>query len=203
MAAMLMLAYNGANLVSLLDPALIGYSANVRMVSQKWHQLDTLQANKTDFDPEGLNLTSVMYQKPPPPPPPEIEPEIEEIAMEEAPEPVPVEVILPTLTGIIESKGVNEPTLYYALIDGKKLAELDHVSGFIVQKIDRSGVTLTREDRQWFVARPEVFFSIDRNARIHRGKSPATGVPAQVERQDEAETRAMETLKQAEKLGEL
>ena len=202
LAALLILTYSGVTLVSLLDPALTGYSAKVRMVSRKWHELGGIKAKTTTVKLKGLDLSSAMYKKPPPPP--KIEPNIEKTAIEDPePPPAPIEVIPPRLSGIFERRDVNGEAVFYALIEGRKLAEKDTVSGFVIGKIDQNGVTLVREGRQWFLRRPDVFFSLDKDGQINRGKVSTNNAPSEPAKVHEDEAQAIEALQNAEKLREL
>lgn len=159
LAALLLVGYNGFNLISLFNPSLVGRSVEVKLASQKWQQLKERSASAAesalDFDLDlilskiipGFQETEKTASKTP----------VGEVEGKNA-----IETKLPSLAGIMGVTDVHGREQLLAVIEGAAHPEKARVKGYTIQEITQKGIVLTKNGKDWFVPAPEVYFSLDR-----------------------------------------
>lgn len=163
LAALIVLAYNGSQLASLLAPPIAGYSHELRSVIGKRNQLDAqVSAARESMKDEDLARISAGVDR---------LPEKKEEENAEPPHPTPpaadateseTEMQLPQLQGIFRVGDIRGNMKLGALLAGKLFSEKDKIGIFTVDQISDKGVMLTQDGRSWFLKTPDVSFSFAR-----------------------------------------
>jgi len=159
LAALLLVGYNGFNLISLFNPSLVGRSVEVKLASQKWQQLKERSAlatkNALDFD-LALILSKVLpgFQ--------EMEKTASKTPVGEGEGKNAIETKLPPLAGIMGVTDVHGREQLLAVIEGAAHPEKARVQDYTIKEITQKGIVLTKNGKDWFVPAPEVYFSLDR-----------------------------------------
>lgn len=162
LAALLVFAYNGYQLTSLLAPPIAGYSPEVRSVIGKRHQLAdqvaALRQAVKQVDPTWITAGVDRL--------PEKRQEEDAGALQPAEPPAhektagnESEMRLPRLQGVLRVSTIGGKAKLRALLDGNIFSENDRIGNFMVQQISDKGVMLTNDDGSWFLQTPDVSFS--------------------------------------------
>jgi hypothetical protein len=160
LAALFILGYNGFALTSVFSPPIVGRSIETRLASQKWLKLEEKLAliqkeaiGDIDFEPIVAKFMLEAEEEKKQSPQLQVEPT--QLSIE-------IEVKPPELTGIMKISDSHGNEQWFALIQGRRLQEKDSVSGFTIQKITNKGVVIEKKGETWFLATPEIYFSLDR-----------------------------------------
>ncbi len=160
LAALIVIAYNGASVSTLFSPPIVGLSQDARLASQKWLRLENKMTahEKRAAAPADLEKIVARYS-----------PKISRATVKtpaptaSAAKKAAAPVIPPVLTGVIEvmdRQGVRQLT---AVMEGRRWVEKERIRGFSIKKITLDGVELTRNGRNWFIPAPKVYFVPDRS----------------------------------------
>jgi len=157
LAALLLAGHNGSKLATLLSMPVSGQSAQVKLASEKWRQLQDKMsqtvkemADKVDLDLAFTQFSAHFeHQK--------SNDSDSEVAQEPRLEAQSVQ--LPKLSGILHCLDINGNVDAMAVIEGRRFQEKDTVREFQIQKIEEKGVVLTKGGKSWFLKTPEVSYS--------------------------------------------
>ncbi|MGB8335392.1 MAG: hypothetical protein WCE56_12915 [Desulfobacterales bacterium] len=159
LAALLLMGHNGSKLATLLSMPVSGQSAQVKLASEKWRQLQDKmsQTVKEMADKVDLDLTFTQFsahfehQK------------TNDSGSEVAQEPISEaqSMHLPKLSGILHCMDINGNVDALAVIEGRRFQEKDTVGEFQIQKIEEKGVFLTKGSKRWFLKTPDVSYSFN------------------------------------------
>lgn len=157
LAALLLIAYNGSKLTALLSPPMSERSAEVKLASQKTHQLQHKISHISnefiediDLDRIFLGISSKTVED-------KAEPVITASSKNKKAHPKPMQ--LPTLSGILRHMDVHGKKIALAIIDGRRFKENDKVQGFKIQKIKNDGIVVTHSGQRWFLSAPTIPYS--------------------------------------------
>lgn len=168
LAALLLAGHNGSKLATLLGMPVSGQSAQVKLASEKWRQLQDKMsqtvkemADKIDLDLAFTKFSAHFeHQK---------SNDLDsEVVQENRPEPQIRH--LPKLSGILRRMDINGNVYALAVIEGRRFQEKDTVREFRIQKIEEKGVVLAKGGRRWFLKTPEVSYSYN-----HEPKAQGNG----------------------------
>ena len=156
-AALLLVGHNGSKLMTLLSMPMSGQSAQVKLASEKWRQLQDKmsQTAKEMADNMDLDLVFIKFssnfahQKSN-----ALEPGIAAEAQTE-----PHIIQLPKLSGILRCMDIKGNVYTLAVIEGRRFREDEQVREFRIQKIEEKGVVLAKGGKSWFIKTPEVSYS--------------------------------------------
>ena len=158
MLALLLLGHNGFKLLSFLDPELPGQSRVVKVAREKQEEFEKKASLAMTKSLDNLNLDRIFANFTP----------VSHKQKKKVSKPKPqlvkekrIKIKLPRLTGIMQISDAQGKTRSFAVIDGECLGEGERVLGFMVQKINGEGITLTRGGTSWFVPAPKISFSLD------------------------------------------
>jgi hypothetical protein len=163
LAALMVVAYNGSQLASLLAPPVAGYSPEVKSIISKRHQLDA-QVSAARQSMKQIDLTGITAGV-------DQLPEKKENAGTEPPQSsapttdaavTEKETLLPQLQGIFRVSDIHGNVKLRALLEGKILREKDQIGIFTVERISDKGIVLTKDERSWFLQTPDVPFCFAR-----------------------------------------
>lgn len=165
LGALLLLGYNAYQSLSVIYRPVLGRSDQVKLASRQWNQLEQMSVlssmeNSSDIPVDQLSskLASGILKKEPI----ILQPKGIAKAVKKRPNPNErIEIDLPILTGILEVSDAQGNVRSFAMIDGESWAERSTVQGFTIDKITNKGVTLTKKGESWFLAAPELFFSVN------------------------------------------
>jgi hypothetical protein len=168
LAALLLAGHNGSMLTTLLSMPVSGQSAQVKLASEKWRQLQDKMsqtvkemAGKVDLDLAFTKFSSLFeHQKS----------NDLDLQMAQETRKEPQIQHLPKLSGILRCMDINGNAYALALIEGRRFQEKDTVREFRIQKIEEKGVVLTKGGRRWFLKTPEVSYSYN-----HEPKAQGSG----------------------------
>ena len=163
LAALIVLAYNGIQLASLLAPPITGYSHEVRSAISKQQQVeDMVAAARQSMMP--LNITSLTAAVDRPPENKNVEntEPVHPKASAADTEVTKEETQLPQLQGIVRISDIQGQLKHRAVLDGKLFSEKDRIGTLTVQRISDKGVLLTNDKGSWFLPSPDVSFSFAR-----------------------------------------
>ncbi len=164
LAALLILWYNAAAMISLIDKPFPVLSSDARATIAKWQRLESyiairlkeiidLKEIEKIFARIDFNKTKAVLpaKKAEPRPKPA-----------QKPEPVRKKKIeLPSLNGIMAVYSTDGDVVYLAVIDGKTREKKSRVGDFVIERIDAKGILLAQNKVSWFVPAPTVEFSVD------------------------------------------
>ena len=160
LAALIVIAYNGASISTLFSPPIVGLSKDARLASQKWLRLENKMTTraKRSVAPVDLNQVVARYT-------PKISPATIKTAAPTADvaKKTATPVVPPVLTGIIEVMDRQGARRLTALMEGRRGVEKERIRGFSIKKITLDGVELTRNGHKWFIPAPKVYFVPDRS----------------------------------------
>ncbi len=158
-AALLLLWYSGVKLLLLYDTPLVGVSSESRLAKQKWNNLEGLikERSKRDWS---KSIGTLIKETPDPKPENPTEPiitsqEIQEVVRYEEKD------IPPVIMGIIISSGTLTKQKASVLINGIVYSEKDKVSGYMIEKITKEGISFKKNGRRFFVDAPKILYSVD------------------------------------------
>lgn len=158
LTGLIIAAFNVLNYITLASQPLEGRSHLLKSVSLKLSRLGSTTARNM-ADANGLQPTGFFFKRyfqneekqPPLTAQPEKESQLNH----------PVEVELPTLSGIaqiIDHQGVFH---YWAILNGNVCKEKDQTMGYRVGKITAQGVVLHKSGQRRFIKCPVVYYSDD------------------------------------------
>jgi hypothetical protein len=157
--ALLLIWYSGVKLLRLYDTPLIGVSSESRLAKQKWNNLEELikEREKRDWSKSIDTLIKEI-----PSPKPEIVP-ANQVTSQEKDEAVRYEVKdnPPVIMGIIMPSDTLTKQKASVLINGSTYFEKDEVSGYLIEKITKEGVSFKKKGQRFFVNAPEILYSVD------------------------------------------
>jgi len=159
LAALLLLWYSGVRLLLLYDTPLVGVSSESRLAKQKWNNLDELIKERGERD-WSKSIDALIRETPVPKPGNTPEPviasqEIQEVVRYEKEDTPPV------IMGIIISSGTLTKQKASVLINGITYFEKDEVSGYMIEKITKEGVSFKKNGQRFFVNAPKTLYSVD------------------------------------------
>ncbi len=152
--ALVLIAYNGINLMKLIDAPMVGRSQEVKLASQKWRQFKQQVAinqtiAKQDIDYDALfRATAAKSAKQPL----QLQSSASTVKVKSAPQ----KVILPLISGIVQNSDLQGHIRSVVVINGKRFYENDRWGDLRIVKIKADGIMLARGGRRWFVAAPRV-----------------------------------------------
>lgn len=154
--ALLVLGYSGMKLSLLFDTPLIGVSSESRLAKQKWNRLETLVSGKGQKD---WGSSSILLIKEHTKPEPGIEKtnpvqEIQQVVRYNR-------ETLPRIGGIILTSDSPGEQMASVIINGDIYSENDEVSGYMIKKITKSGVSLAKNGKHFFIDAPKAPYSVD------------------------------------------
>jgi hypothetical protein len=159
LTGLVVVGINGAMLMSLLDEPLAGYSPGVRTADRGFRQYRTLVAAEARKITSGMDFLADRFG-------PRVE-DTEKPAARRVPDPLPavkpatpVEVNLPTLTGVLTRRSTDGTATRLAVMDGRICAVGDRLGNFTVKAISREGVSLVGKKQSWFLKVPEITYSV-------------------------------------------
>jgi hypothetical protein len=155
--SVLLVCFNGLELIAVLNPPVAGQSEEVKLASHKWRRLQkefstaaTGVVEAVDLDLDLLKAT--VESELPVPKVASVVPKTQKPAHIKR-------IKLPILSGILRSTDIHGNSSAFAIIDGKRFKENDRVKGFRIQKIQDDGVVISREERKWILEAPDVQYS--------------------------------------------
>lgn len=157
LAALLLLGYNGLELMRLFDPSIPGISSLLKQVKQDWFKLTERDALNSAEKDSSIDLDRILARFIPDPLKRGKTSIFPRDAMDEE-----IWDALPELTGISQVLDVNGNIRSFAMIEGRRLCEHSEIKGFTVEKITSRGVILTRKGESWFICVPGVNFTLDK-----------------------------------------
>jgi type II secretory pathway component PulC len=157
--SLLVLWYSGVKLLLLYDTPLFGVSSESKLAKQKWNNLETLQKEKGEKDwatSIDLLIKSIPVTET------QNNPELP-VSSQEIQEAVRYEEMetLPVITGIIIPSDSLEKSKASVIINGNIYTENDEVSGYMIKKITKEGVSFKRKGKHFFADAPKVLYSVD------------------------------------------
>ncbi len=154
--ALLVLAYSGVKFSLLYDTPLIGASLESKLAKRKWNQLETLITEKSKKD--WSRFIDMLKRDLP-----DIKQHEEKTISSQEIQQVAryKKQVLPEISGIILTSDSFANSDAYVIIKGSIYTENDEVSGYMIKEITEKGVSLVKNDRQYFVNAPEASYSID------------------------------------------
>ncbi len=159
LVALLLLWYSGVKLLLLYDTPLIGVSSESRLAKQKWNNLEGFikERSKRDWSKSIDALIKVMpVLKPENTPGPSISSqENQEVVRYE------VKETPPAIMGIIIPSDTLNKQKALVLINGINYSVNDEVSGYMIEKITKEGVSFKKNGRRFFIDAPEILYSVD------------------------------------------
>ncbi|MFO7688643.1 MAG: hypothetical protein R6V60_21390 [Desulfobacterales bacterium] len=152
----------GANLAKLseLHYRPMGHNASsVNLLRLNLQQLDQVLSERKSFGegPVGYRKASARLQPEPSEPATAGQPEFPP-----APATSTEAYYLPRLSGIIRVTSDQGHHLYSALVEGRLYSARHYIFDFLIEEISSDGILLSRGGRRWFIAAPEVYYSINR-----------------------------------------
>jgi hypothetical protein len=159
LAALLLLWYSGVKLLRIYDTPLVGVSSESRLAKQKWNNLEDLMKEREKRD-WSKSIDTLIKEIPVAKP--ETTPENPVSSQEiEAVDRYEVKDIPPVIMGItIPSDTLNKQKAL-VLINGITYSENDEVSGYLIEKITKEGVSFKKNGQRFFVDAPEILYSVD------------------------------------------
>ncbi len=158
LAALIVVAFNGLEYVSLESRPLEGHSRTIKLLRLKLSRLESATANKL-ADVNGLDTMRMFFaryfhaNKNQP---------LESTQLENEPHlKNPVEIVLPTLSGIVQVLDHQGLIRYQAVLNGKVCQQKDQLLGFTVGKISTEGVELHKMGQRQFIKSPVIYYSND------------------------------------------
>lgn len=158
-AALVLLGYNGSELITLIGSPLIGHSKDIKLAGERWRQLKKIESKALQKENDYLDLDLVLSKVVP-----VFKKQEKKILAAVKGKKDTERIILPVLTGIITFSTINGNKKSFALLDGKRLEKLDRIQGFTVKKINAKGVELTKGGAIWFIEAPKVYYSVDKGS---------------------------------------
>lgn len=159
LAALFLLWYSGVKLLLLYDTPLVGVSSESRLAKQKWNNLEGLikEREKRDWSKSiDTLIKEIPALKPVNTPEPIISSqEIQEVVRYKEKD------IPPVIMGIIISSGTLTKQKASVLINGITYFEKDEVSGYMIEKITKEGVSFKKNGQRFFVYAPKPLYSVD------------------------------------------
>jgi hypothetical protein len=156
---LLVLWYSGVKLLLLYDTPLFGVSSESKLAKQKWNNLETLQKEKEEKDwaaSIGILYKNIPVTETQNNPETIVSPqEIQETVRYEE------EETLPVITGILLPSDLNKKSKASVIINGNIYSENEEVSGYMIKKITREGVSFIKKGRHFFANAPKVLYSVD------------------------------------------
>ena len=154
--ALLVLGYSGMNLLQLYDTPLFGVSSESKLAKRKWDRLKVLTSEKGKVE---WSRSIDLLIKSSPRPVQKVEntnytQEKEQIARYK-------DKPLQKITGIIITTDFTGEQNASVIIEGKRYSVNDEVSGYMIDKVTKDGVSLVKNERHYFLAAPAVPFSVD------------------------------------------
>ncbi len=161
MAGILVAAFNGFALLSLVDTPLSGYSPQVHAMDRSLRHLKTIMTEKAESIGSEVNELALRFKTAASPVPPKTQqtrPPSAAMPKRTVAQPVS----LPSLTGIvtrraIQDRGSSRPL---AMLGGHIYTEGERCGAFVVREITDRGVLLAKGGRRWFLAAPAVTHSV-------------------------------------------
>jgi hypothetical protein len=157
LAGLVLIGFNAAWLTRILNPPLPPHSTAVKTAATQWH---AYQAAEERLARKAAGAGVWLARWPGPEPPRQSRP-AEPVAVP-TPAGAAADVLLPTVSGILQIARPGGGSRSLALIGGRLRGESDQISGFTVERITAAGVELGRDGRRWFTPAPQVPFSVDR-----------------------------------------
>lgn len=157
LAGLVLIGFNLAWLTRVLNPPLPPHSNAVKTAATQWH---AYQAAEERLARKAAEAGVWLARWPPPEPPRQSRPA--EPVVVPTPPGAAADVLLPTVSGILQIARPGGGSRSLALIGGRLRGESDQISGFTVERITAAGVELGRGGRRWFTPAPQVPFSVDR-----------------------------------------
>jgi hypothetical protein len=159
LTALVLLWYSGVKLLLIYDTPLVGVSSESRLAKQKWNNLEDLlkEREKRDWSKSiDMLIKEIPVAKPETTPEnPVSSQEIQEVVRYEEKESLPV------IKGIIIPSDSLEKTKASVIINGNIYSENDEVSGYMIKKITKEGVSFKRGGQHFFADAPKVPYSVD------------------------------------------
>ena len=173
LSALLLVAHNGLNLTTLLEPGLSGYPADVRGIRSQWGLLEQVRSlGLVDAEAGGhVDLDRVLGKFVPDPGEKTWVPASAAASAMEVPASVAKpRARLPRLTGIVRQSDSQGRAQSFATLEGEVHVESEQVWGFTIEQISQEGVLLTKGGSRWFIPAPKPSFSV---VRPEHDSSPA------------------------------
>lgn len=155
LAALLLLAGLGAELMALVSAPAAAESPELRTARRNLRELEAATAGTSRPDGETPKLDRVLIGADGTP--------AAAVASggAMAAESLEEEVyILPRLAGIVRIQNADGRVRYRAMLDGRDLGERERVDGFTVQRISPEGVVLAKAGRQWPLPAPDAALTV-------------------------------------------
>jgi hypothetical protein len=157
--SLMVLWYSGVKLLLLYDTPLFGVSSESKLAKQKWNNLEMIQKEKGNKDwaasidllIKNIPVTETQNN----PETPVSSQEIQDVVRYEE------EETLPVITGIFIPSDTIEKSKASVIINGNIYSENDEVSGYMIKKITKEGVSFKRRGQHFFVDAPKVPYSVD------------------------------------------
>jgi len=164
--ALLILWYNAAVMMSLIDKPIPGLSSEARTTIAKWQRLENAMALRlkeiVDLQEIEKIFARIDLGKKKAVLPVKKKKAIPKTSRK--PEPViKKRVELPSLNGIVSVYGTDGDVVYLAVIDGKTREEKSSIGDFVLERIDTKGILLAQGKDSWFIPAPTVEFSVDKS----------------------------------------
>lgn len=159
LAALIIVAVNGANFLTLENQALEGYSPAIKSLQFKLNRLKNASVVRSAIDPDFNEIQGLfaVYRQPKPSDMKtgamSVETDTSSVVIDE---PTP-----PSLSGIIKITNESGAHYYAALVGGKVCRKNDVVMDFRILDISLRGIVLTRSGKRWFVKSPTTYYSSD------------------------------------------
>ena len=155
--ALLVLGYSGTKLLLLYDTPLFGVSSESKLAKRKWNRLKTVISQKGDIDwSKSINLLVKDIS------PPEGNLKKSNFVQEKKQVTRYKSKPLNKITGIIITSDPSGDSTASVMINDKIYTVNDEVSGYMIKKITKDGVSLTKDGEHFFLDAPTVPFSVDK-----------------------------------------
>ena len=159
MLGFLFAGVNGYSMMSLLDDPIPGPSSEVKTAGTKYRNLMDISEKKTRLtETEDWNRLQQKFKKKNA----SANAVIEKIEKAEREPHTDSAFLLPELSGILSVSGADGKSTQSAVLNGKIRVEQEEINGLKIMKIEARGVTLSRQNRSFFIPAPRVAFSISR-----------------------------------------
>lgn len=155
------LGLNGFALLSLLDEPLAGYSSEVREVDRGFREYRELLSRNDENMTTGMEGLKRRFATAVPDK--EIAPEEEKQTLVEKVKSVRLPTVtLPVLSGMATSRSVSGVEHRLAFLEDDVYAEGDAMQAFTIREISADGVLLAKGEKTWFLKRPEIAYSVNK-----------------------------------------